>query len=125
MDWESEFKKHLLKLIQEFDPDAKVEQIEIVGIEMPETDYKNIDTENLGRLYAFTIMREDYEEANKIKEELANRGCDISIDIDEKKKEGRLNISYRPPSKLENISVNLKVLKDGLAIDWDKEINNE
>ncbi len=121
MDWEDEFKKFILKMFHEIDPDINIGEIQIVSVKMSDVDIKNLDVKNLGKLYAFSIMQEDYELAGRVKEELASRGCNISIDIDEQKKEGKLNINYSPPSTLENIVVNLKVLKDGLSIDWDKE----
>lgn len=121
MKWESEFKKHLLRILQEFDPEIDITQVHIVGIAFPDIDLAELEVKDLARMYAFSIMREDYEQAVKIKEELIKKNCKISLDIDEKKKEGVLNIVFIPPTSVKNITVNLKVLKDGLCIDWDKE----
>jgi hypothetical protein len=122
MEWEKELRKHVLKLIQKFDPDATMDNIHLIGINFPQIDDLSLFAiPDLGKLYAFAIMREDYEEAKKVKEELNKRDCKVSLEIDEKTKEGILDLTFKPEKGVEHIDIHLKVLKDGLCIDWDKE----
>jgi hypothetical protein len=122
MEWEEQFKRRLLQILKEINLDIKIDDIEIVDIGFPDVDMSGMTVQNLGRLYAFAIMKENYEEAQKVKDELSKRNCQIELKIDEKKKEGILDITFVPDSSVEHIQVNMKVLKDGLSIDWDKEI---
>lgn len=122
MEWENEFKKHLLKLLQEFDPDATMENLHLVGIQFPEIDdLTSFSIPDLAKLYAFALMREEYEQARLVHDEFDRRKCKIELNIDEEAKVGILDISFFPETGVEHINVNLKVLKDGLCIDWDKE----
>jgi hypothetical protein len=122
MGWEEELRRHVLKLIQKFDPDATMDSIHLIGINFPEfDDLSSFAIPDLGKLYAFAIMREDYEQAKIVKEELLKRDCKINIDINEKTKEAILDLTFKPEKGVEHIDIHLKVLKDGLTIDWDKE----
>jgi hypothetical protein len=122
MGWEEELRRHVLKLIQKFDPDVNMNDIHLIGIEFPQVDDLSLFAiPDLGKLYAFAIMREDYEQAKIVKKELDERNCKISLDINEKTKEGILDLTFKPEKGVEHIDIHLKVLKDGLSIDWDKE----
>lgn len=122
MEWEKELRKHVLKLIRKFDPDATMDSIHLIGINFPQVDDLSLFTiPDLGKLYAFAIMREDYEQAKNVKEELNRRDCKVNLEINEKTKEAILDITFKPIKGVDHIDINLKVLKDGLSIDWDKE----
>ena len=122
MEWEKELKKHLLKYIQEFDPDVTMGDLHLIGIQFPDVeDLSTFSVPDLGKLYAFALMREEYEQAKLIHDEFDKRNCKIELNINENTKEGVLDITYHPEKGIEHIDIKLKVLKDGLCIDWEKE----
>jgi hypothetical protein len=127
MEWEDELKKHILKWIkEEFDPEANMNNLCFIDIGLPEDiDFNEFSIPNLGKFYAYSIMKENYEQAEKIKEMLAKKGSNVNLDINEKTREGILEISFVPEKGVEKIEINMKVLKNGLSIDWDKELKDK
>ena len=75
MEWEDELKKHILKWIKEFDPEANMDNLYFIDIGLPEDiDFNEFSIPDLGKFYAYSIMKENYEQAEKIKEILAKKG---------------------------------------------------
>jgi predicted RNase H-related nuclease YkuK (DUF458 family) len=121
VNWENELKKYIARKVHD-----------IMGVEIPveniltfelnlDLDLPTLTIEELGYIYAFAIMKENFEQAKAISEELANRNCEIKLDIDEKSKTGVINLYVKPEVAIAYIDIQMKVLPDGLMIDFEKE----
>ncbi len=107
MESENEFKKHLLKIIQESDPNIDISNVHIVDVAFPHVNLSEFSVRDLARLYAFSIVNEDYVQAKKIKEEFAKRDCRVELDIDKQKNVGTLNVYLQSKKEVEHIEVKM------------------
>lgn len=121
LDWRNELKKHVSKRIKEMTgEDVPIENIYTMELDTV-LDYSEIPIEELASMYAFAIMKEDFEDAKKIADELKKRDVDVEIDIDEMKRTGVINFYLQPKKSIAYLDIKLKVLPDGLMIDFDNE----
>lgn len=122
VNWEDEMKKALAKKLKEIlGEDISIENI--YTIEMPfEESLEDLDVESLARIYAFSIMKEDFEQTKLVAEELNKRNCKINVDVDDIKKTGIIDVTYQPQNEVKHIEVCMKLTKDGMMIDFDKEL---
>jgi hypothetical protein len=118
-DWENELKKYLSKKFEKVTGvNIPLNSIHAVLIDS-DLDIIELSIDDLANMYAFAIMRENFEQANKIKNELLVRDCEININIDDTSKTGEV---YLKPNKEIPISVvYMKVLSDGMIIDFEKQ----
>jgi hypothetical protein len=117
-NWEDEFKKILIDYVKKF-TGKDISDYQIITTSVPIDDLQYFSLENLARLYAFSIMKEDYEQAEIVSVELKKRNCKIKINVDELKKTGIIDIIYQPKDVIAKISINMKVLKEGMMIDFE------
>jgi len=121
VDWEKELRKYIAKKIKEkLGFDVNPDEISTLEINT-DIDLTLLDIEELAMVYAFAIMREDFEHAKNISDELKTRDCEIKIDIDEKSKSGAINVYMKPKTEVAYLDIKLKVLPDGMMIDFDKQ----
>jgi|ERR1035437_1818284 hypothetical protein len=121
VNWRDEFKKYIVKKFNKqmgLDIDANnITQIVI------NTNF-NIGTlsiKELSLIYAFALMDENYEQAQKIVDEFTKRNCKVSIDINEEKNEAIINLYMFPKTTVAYLDIKMKVLPDGMIIDFEKE----
>ena len=123
INWEYELKRYLAqKYKKEFGKEVSVENIKIIeNFEIIGENINEFEIEDLAHIYAFDIMKENYEHANIIKTELIKRNCDIKIEINEIDKTAVINIYKKPKTGIVYIDVNMKITPSGMIIDFEKE----
>jgi hypothetical protein len=75
----------------------------------------------LANIYSFAIMKEDFEDAKKIADELHKRDIEIKIETDDKKKTGVINFYLKPQVSIPYVDIKMKILPDGMIVDFEKE----
>ena len=119
-DWHDDLKKYVVRKHKELTgEDLPIELISDVNIDF-DVEFNDLSIHDLGNMYAFALMMENYEFAEKIHNELKSRGCKVDVDLDDKKKSGIINIAYQPQTKLESININMKLTPTGIVVDFDK-----
>jgi len=113
VNWEYELKRYLakkFKAIMGFE--IPIESIHTI---MMDADFElsEFTIEELANIYAFAIMKEDYEQADNVKKELSQRDCKIVLDVDEKKREATINLYVKPKTEVVYLDIKMKVLPDG------------
>ena len=120
-NWEFEFKKYIAKKMQEnLGMEINIDDIGDIIVNT-NIDYNGIDIEDLATIYAFAIMREDFEMAKRVADEFQNRNCEIKIDVDEGKKTGIINVYLKPNSTISEVEIKMKVTTDGMVIDFESQ----
>jgi len=121
VNWETSFKKYIARIFKkEMGFDMDVNNISKIIINT-DVDLSLISLYELGWIYAFSIMQENFEQSNLVKEELKKRNCEIDLYINEMTKEGVIDLYIQPKTETKCLEIKLKVLPDGLMIDFDKE----
>lgn len=121
LNWQYELKKYLAKKFYEkMGFEIGVENIHTIEMNL-DLDLSLISIDDLAHIYAFSIMKEDFEEAKKVADELKKRKCNIEIDTDSSKNVGSIKITKKSKKKPISIQIPLKVYPDGVMIDFEKE----
>jgi len=121
LNWQYELKKYLAKKFYEkMGFEIGVENIYTIEMNL-DLDLSLISIDDLAHIYAFSIMKEDFEEAKKVADELKKRKCNIEIDTDSSKNVGSIKITKKSKKKPISIQIPLKVYPDGVMIDFEKE----
>jgi hypothetical protein len=108
VNWETDLKKYIAKKLSKI-KGFNINPDEIKGFRVnTDIDISKLDIRELATIYAFAIMQENFEQANAIVEEFARKNCEVKIDVDDFKKTG-------------NIDVHMKILPDGMIMDFEKE----
>lgn len=119
-NWEDELKNYISRKFEKImGKSLPVEEITSFKIEM-DVPMENLSIKDVGYLYAFSIMKEDFENAAKFKNELNKRDCIVELNIDERNKKGILDIYVKPIATISSIQIHLKVNPEGIQIDFDK-----
>jgi hypothetical protein len=119
--WKEEFKKYLAKKFNE-KMGFEINPQNIHSIEInTEIKIDLLSIEDLAFTYAFAIMDENFEQAKFINDEFTKRNCEIKINIDEKNHSGTIDVYQLPEINCALLSVQLKVLPDGMMIDFEKQ----
>jgi len=121
VNWRDEFKKYLVKKFNKqmgFDIDANSITQVVINTNI---NFSTLSIKDLSLVYAFAIMDENYEQAKSVFIELSKRNCKISIDINEEKKEAIINLYMFPETAVAYIDIKMKVLPDGMIIDFEEE----
>jgi hypothetical protein len=131
VNWKGELKKHAMKKIKEMlekmgmldEMEDKVSADNIQIIEVPfkftQEMLECLKAEELARLYAHMIMREDFEHVELISTLLQKKGFVVVIDTNET--ERTADIVIKPQSGETSITIPMKVYPDGMIIDFEKE----
>lgn len=120
IDWQDELKKYVVRKHKELTgEELPLEAITDITIDF-DVDFKDLSINDLGNMYSFSLMMEKYEFAEKVHNELKLRGCKVDINLDESRKTGMVNIYTQPNVSVEKIEINLKILPNGLMVDFDK-----
>lgn len=121
LNWEDSLKRHIAKKFSEMmGEEIPIENIQTIQMEV-DLDLKLMSIKDLAQLYAFAVMKEDYEHADGIKEELAKRKHNIDIVMDEKKRCGSINVTPKKSCATIVATVPMIVCQDGMMIDWEKD----
>jgi|LSQX01.2.fsa_nt_gb hypothetical protein len=116
--WELELKKYVARKHKEATgEDLSLDAIKDVSIDF-NIDFNSLAVKDLANMYSFCLMMEKYERAEEIHSELKSRGCEIEIDINDKRGTGIINV--KAPSQDELIKVDMIVLDSGIMVDFDK-----
>lgn len=119
-DWHDDLKKYVVRKHKELTgEDLPIESISDVNIDF-DIDFDDLSIHDLGNMYSFALMMEKYEFAEKIHNELKLRGCKVDVDLDDEKKSGVINITFKPQTKIESINISVKVMPTGIVVDFDK-----
>ena len=121
VNWEDEFKRYVARKMKgTLGMEVNPNEINVIRVNT-DIDLKLLTIEELATVYAFAIMREDFEYAKTVADEFDTRNCDVKIDMDDASKTGAINIYLRPNVATAYIDVKMKLLPDGMMIDWDKQ----
>jgi len=121
VDWEKELREYISRKMKDrLGLDVSPSEIQTIPVDF-DMDFKELDIEELAMIYAFAIMKEDFEQAKTIADELKTRDCTVVIDVDDFKKTGVINVYKQPETAVAFIDIKLKVLPDGMIIDFDKQ----
>lgn len=124
VNWQKELKKFLAKKFNEMvdDDEYHVSPENIMTLEIEfDLQLNQLTDKELTHIYAYAVMKEDFEAAKKLTQEINVRGYDVEINTDEEKNAGIINvIDHKKPNKI-ICSVPVKVYPDGLMVDFEKE----
>jgi hypothetical protein len=121
VDWESSLRKYLVKKFKET-LGLTITEDSIKTFTVNDTnDFGNLLLEELITLYAFALMREDFERAKLIADEVEGQNARIVFDVDEANKSGEIKIFIEPSKATANIEMYMTILPDGVVIDWEKQ----
>jgi len=123
VNWESELKRYLAKKFKEI----MGEEIPLENIHAVEVDFNltlsALTISELGNIYAFAIMKEDFEQAKKLSEQLEKKGYNIKIETDDVKRVGSINVYKKSRTKVKKpvVTVPMKIYPDGMIVDFEKQ----
>lgn len=123
VNWESELKRYLAKKFKEI----MGEEIPLENIHAVEVDFNltlsALTVSELGNIYAFAIMKEDFEQAKKLSEQLEKKGYNIKIETDDVKRVGSINVYKKSRTKVKKpvVTVPMKIYPDGMIVDFEKQ----
>ncbi len=123
VNWESELKRYLAKKFKEI----MGEEIPLENIHAVEVDFNltlsALTISELGNIYAFAIMKEDFEQAKKLAEQLEKKGYNIKIETDDVKRVGSINVYKKSRTKVKKpvVTVPMKIYPDGMIVDFEKQ----
>jgi hypothetical protein len=121
VNWEEEFKKYVVRKMKKV-LGYEIQPSEITKLIVnTDVDLTTLIVQELATVYAFAIMREDFEYARKVADELETRDCEVKIEMDDVSKTGAINIYLKPKSEVVYIDIKMKLLPDGMMIDWEKQ----
>ena len=121
INWKDELKRYIARKVKEMTgEDVPLGHIHTVEIHT-DIDYSSMSIKYLASTYAFAIMKEDFEDAKKVADELEKRDIEIKIETDESKHTGSINFYMKPQVSIPYLDIKLKVLPDGMMIDFEKE----
>jgi hypothetical protein len=121
LNWKDELKRYIAKKVKEMTgKDVPLDHIHTVEVNT-ELDYSSMSIKDLSSIYAFAIMKEDFEDAKKVANELKKRNIKIKIETDENNQSGSINFYLKPEMSTPYIDIKMKVLPDGMMIDFEKE----
>ena len=121
VDWESSLKKYLVKKFKEtLGLDITEDNITKFHVNA-ETDLSGLLLEELITVYAFALMREDFERAQVVAEEVESHNARIVFDVDEVNKTGEIKIFVAPENVSADIQMFMRIEDDGVVVDWEKQ----
>lgn len=122
LNWEGELKRFIAKkfnqIVDNEDYHITTDNIQTIEVEM-ELDLPTLTVSEIAHVYAFAIMKEDFEQAKKLADELSNRNLVIKIETDEIKRIGAINV-YDEFEKIIT-AIPLKIYPDGMIVDFEKD----
>lgn len=122
LNWESELKRFLAKkfneIVDDEDYEISTDNIQTVEIQM-ELDLPTLTVRELAHIYAFAIMKEDFEHAEILANELLRRELIIKIETDEVKKTSAINV-YDTFEKIIT-AIPMKIYPDGMMVDFEND----
>ena len=121
INWEDELKRYIARKFKEImGEDIPLEHIHTIELNV-DLDLPALSIKDLASIYSFAIMKEDFEEAKKIADELQKRDVEIKIETDDKKKTGVINFYLKPQISIPYLDIKMKILPDGMMVDFEKE----
>jgi hypothetical protein len=121
VNWEDELKRYIARKFKEtMGEDIPLDHIYTLELNV-DLDLPSLSIHDLASIYSFAIMKEDFEEAKKIADELQKRDCEIRIETDDKNKTGVINFYIKPQVSIPYLDIKMKILPDGMMVDFNKE----
>lgn len=123
VNWESELKRYIAKKFKEMmGEEIPLENIHTIEVEM-NLNLSGLTISELGNIYAFAIMKEDFEHAKKLAAYLNKKGFKIKIETDDVKKIGNINIYKKSRAKVKKpeVIIPIKIYPDGMIVDFEKQ----
>jgi hypothetical protein len=121
VNWESELKRFLAKKFNEITGgEISVENIKTVEIQV-DLDVTLLTVKELGHIYVYAIMKEDFEHADSLANELTKRGCGVKIETDDIKKIGAIIVYQLSDINKILVNIPLKIYPDGMMVDFEKQ----
>lgn len=124
VNWVDELKRHISNHFNEMmDSKLSPNNIKIynVDIKVDNNFLKLLSINELATIYSYSIMLENFEQANQMKKILAERNCKVDFNIDEKTKTGVLDIIFKPEKTIQHVKINMIITPDGCMVDFNKE----
>lgn len=122
LNWQDDLKRYIAKKFkQETGEEIPLANIKTVEVHV-DIDLAKLSIIELTYMYAFSLMKEDFEYAQKIADVIKTKKHRIDIETDESKRTGSINVYKDTKRKSKVVAhVSLKVLPDGMMIDFEKE----
>lgn len=122
LNWQDELKRYIAKQVKEkTGAEIPIGNIKTVELHV-DIDLTKLKIKELAYMYAFAIMKEDFEYAKVIAEQIVKNNHRVEIETDDSKRIGSVNVYKNTKRKSKPVAqVSLKVLPDGMMIDFDKE----
>jgi hypothetical protein len=121
VNWEMELKRFLVKKYKEVvGEEISVENFSTIEIPF-DLDLAGLTIKELGHIYAFAIMKEDFEQTDGLANEIAKRECGIKIDTNNVKQTGAIIIYQNNNPEKPIFSVPMKIYPDGMIVDFEKD----
>jgi hypothetical protein len=122
LNWQDDLKRYIAKKFKQ----ATGEEIPLANIKTVEVhadiDLAKLSITELTYMYAFSLMKEDFEHAQRIADVIKEKKHRIEIETDDSKRIGSVNVYKDTKRKSKVVAhVSLKVLPDGMMIDFEKE----
>lgn len=121
VNWQTELKRFLVKKYKEvMGEEISTENIQTIEIPF-DLDLSLLTIKELGHIYAFAIMKEDFEHTDGLANEIAKRGCGIKIDTNNIKQTGTIIIYQNDNPEKPVFSVPIKIYPDGIIVDFEND----
>lgn len=122
VNWKNELKKYTAKKLNEkLGIDVTPDQIDDIEFTLDNVNLSDAEDNELLILYAFAIMDETFEHANSISNEFTNRGILIEMKTNDVEKSANIVISNVDEPNIVINDVKMKLLPDGMIIDFEKQ----
>lgn len=123
VDWEDSYKRYVTRKYEEIMGEPlPIGNISTCDVNV-DLDITLLSIDEMAYMYAFAIMKEDFEQAKILSDEFEKRNSRIEIEVDADEKTAIVNVYLQPNKKIESIDIKMKILSDGMMIDFDEDDN--
>jgi hypothetical protein len=123
VEWEKSFRAYLVKKMSKaLGIEIANDSVEIIDVsDYVDFEVTELTLDELPMMYAFALMRENFESAKEISDEIEGRNARIAFDIDEKTNTGVISLYVEPEIDVAYANIKMVVTPNGVMVDWDKQ----
>jgi hypothetical protein len=121
VDWEDAYKRYVTRKYEEvMGEPLPIGNIKIHDVEV-DIDLSLCGIEELVYMYAFAVMKEHFEQVEKIKTVLLKKNCEVKIDIDDNEKTAIINAYVKPNVSIAYVDIKMVITPNGMMIDFEED----